>query len=236
MTLNLIDESNSLQQKSLELARLLQEKKKRKDRNKLKDYRPYTKQREFHAAGTVHDERMFMAGNQLGKTTCGSAEIAYHLTGLYPDWWEGRVFDRPVRMWAGSDTAATTRDGVQKHLLGPPSIHDEWGTGMIPGDCIDDWTLGRSVGDGLDNVIIKHVSGGKSYLGFKNYEQGRRKWQSETLDGVWFDEEPPLEIYTEGLTRTQAKGLFSILTFTPLQGASDVVMLFLSEAQLKEMK
>ena len=39
---------------------------------------------------------------------------------------------------------------------------------------------------------------------FKSYEKGREKWQGETLDCVWFDEEPPLDIYSEGLTRTNA--------------------------------
>jgi hypothetical protein len=41
-------------------------------------------------------------------------------------------------------------------------------------------------------------------LAFKSYEKGREKWQGETLHGVWFDEEPPLDIYTEGKTRTNA--------------------------------
>ena len=47
-------------------------------------------QREFHEAGAVHRERLFMAGNQLGKTVAGSFEWAMHLTGDYPDWWNGR--------------------------------------------------------------------------------------------------------------------------------------------------
>jgi hypothetical protein len=34
----------------------------------------------------------------------------------------------------------------------------------------------------------------------------RGKFQGETLDFVWFDEEPPAEIYLEGLTaRTKAR-------------------------------
>ncbi len=195
----------------------------------MRNYRPYKKQKSFHDAGLSRGERLLMAGNQLGKTTCGAAEWAMHLTGLYADWWQGRRFDKPVRLWAGSDTGITTRDNVQKHLIGPPSNQAEWGTAMIPKDCLLNTTSARSVPDALDNVTIAHSSGGTSYLAFKSYEQGRRKWQGETLDGVWFDEEPPLEIYTEGLTRTQARGLFSILTFTPLQGASDVVRLFLGE-------
>ena len=42
-------------------------------------------------------------------------------------------------------------------------------------------------------MIVKHSSGGNSTLGFKSYDQGRTKWQGETLDFVWFDEEPPLK-------------------------------------------
>src|SRR5512144_2902281 len=73
------------------------ERQRRKRENRLALYVPYPKQAEFHAAGATYRERSFMAGNQLGKTLSGSAEAAIHLTGRYPDWWGGRVFDRPVR-------------------------------------------------------------------------------------------------------------------------------------------
>src|SRR5690349_19975993 len=87
--------------------------------------------------------------------------------------------------------------------------------------------MSRGVPNLVDTLTVRHVSGGVSIIGLKAYEKGREKWQGETLDRVWFDEEPPLEIYTEGLTRTNAtKGGVSI-TFTPLLGMSDVVMLFL---------
>jgi phage terminase large subunit-like protein len=79
------------------------------------------------------------------------------------------------------------------------------------------------------------VSGGSSTCLFKAYEQGRAKWQGDTLLGVWFDEEPPLDIYTEGLTRTNATGGIVMLTFTPLKGMSDVVKMFLTDADLKSL-
>ena len=79
----------------------------------------------------------------------------------------------------------------------------------------------------LNGVVVKHASGGNSTLNFKNYEQGRTKFQGETLDFVWFDEEPPFSIYMEGLTRTNATGGMVYLTFTPLKGMSDVVHSFL---------
>ncbi len=205
----------------------LLERQERKDR--LSRYAPYTKQLEFHASGAAHRERLLMAGNQLGKTYCGAAELAYHLTGRYPEWWNGRRFDRPVRAWAGSKTGEVTRDGVQRLLVGEPKDRASWGTGLIPGDAIGDTSSRMGVADAIDAVLVKHVSGENSTLGFKSYDQGREKWQGETLDSVWFDEEPPEDIYTEGLTRTNATGGMAFMTFTPLLGVSSVVRRFLME-------
>ena len=201
----------------------------RQKRNQLSRYRPYTKQREFHDAGAGHRERLFMAGNQLGKTWAGAFEWAMHLTGRYPDWWCGRVFDRPVRLWAAGVTGESTRDNPQRLLVGPPAKQHEWGTGSIPGDCLIRTTAARGIADALDSIVVKHESGGESTLTFKSYEKGREKWQGETLDGVWFDEEPPADIYSEGLTRTNATQGITMITFTPLLGMSEVVRLFLAQ-------
>jgi phage terminase large subunit-like protein len=208
--------------------------------NRLATYRPYAKQRSFHAAGALHDERLFMAGNQLGKTLAGGMEWAMHLTGRYPDWWKGRVFDSPVRLWAAGVTAESTRDNPQRILLGPPQQKSRWGSGTIPKDAIKDWSQTQNIADALDYVVVRWGGGGdvglgESVLSFKAYEKGREKWQGETLDGVWFDEEPPLDIYSEGRTRCVAKRGITILTMTPLLGMSDVVKLFLSESDLSTL-
>lgn len=208
----------------------------RRRRNRLTDYQPYTKQRDFHEAGAEHRERLFMAGNQLGKTVAGSFEWAMHLTGKYPEWWKGRRFEGPGRYWAAGETRVSTRDTIQKLLIGEPEKEEEWGTGAIPGFDILDTSRAMGVANALDSVVVKHVTGGSSTLLFKAYEQGRGKWQGDTLNGVWFDEEPPLDIYTEGLTRTNAVQGIAILTFTPLKGMSDVVSMFLSDSDLSAMK
>lgn len=196
-------------------------------RRRLEGYRPYAKQAEFHACGNSHRERLFMAGNQLGKSLSGAAEMAMHLTGLYPDWWEGRRFSKPIAAWASGVTGESVRDTTQRLLVGRPG---EYGTGMIPASSIvGEPKRAMGVADLLDSVSVKHVSGGVSRLYFKRYEQGREKWQGETLDVVWFDEEPPQDIYTEGLTRTNATGGMAYMTFTPLLGMSEVVMRFLNE-------
>lgn len=205
----------------------LEAKTRRRAGDRLSRYRPYPKQAEFHRSGAAARERLLMAGNQLGKTYCGAAEAAIHLTGLYPDWWEGRRFERPVRAWAGSKTGEVTRDGAQRLLVGEPRDRSQYGAGMIPARWLMGWSAKGSTPGALDGLTVRHASGGVSTLGFKSYDQGREKWQGETLDFVWFDEEPPLDVYVEGLTRTNATGGMTYLTFTPLLGMSEVVGLFL---------
>lgn len=177
-----------------ELIALLEEKERRKARNKLAEYRPYAKQADFHAAGAVHRERLFMAANQVGKTWAGGFEAAMHLTGRYPEWWKGRRWDRPTFWLAGSESGELTRKGVQRILLGKPELRDEWGTGAVPFDCLDGWSMRQGVSDAVSSIVVKHESGGCSTLQFNSYDQGRTKWQAETVDGVWFDEEPPSDV------------------------------------------
>jgi phage terminase large subunit-like protein len=192
--------------------------------SRLALYQPYAKQQSFHDAGAKYRERLLRAGNQNGKTFCGGCEGAYHLTGQYPPWWKGRRFDTPIMMWAAGVTGETTRDNVQRVLIGPLG---EPGTGTIPRDCIADSAPARGIADLLDYVKVKHVSGGLSTLRFKYYEQGRQKWQGPPVHVLWLDEESPADIYDEGLARTIATGGLVYLTFTPLLGMSEVVRRFL---------
>lgn len=173
--------SSSLRRQALILAR---EAARRKGRNRLSTYRPYAKQREFHDAGVAHRERLFMAGNQLGKTLAGSFELAMHLTGRYPSWWRGRRFDAPGRYWASGETRISTRDTVQKLLLGDPERPEAWGKGAVPGEAILATHRAAGMANAIDAVTVAHVAGGASTLLFKAYEQGRAKWQDLAADHV----------------------------------------------------
>lgn len=215
----------------LALVALLEEKKRRVEGNKLRAYQAYAKQKEFHAAGGAFRERLLMAGNQLGKTWSAGFETAMHLTGRYPDWWKGRAFDKAVAGWAAGVTSEVTRDSVQRVLCGRSNAI---GTGAIPRDAIKEKSMKRGVADAIDTMVIRwggggDVQAGESLLGFKSYDQGREKFQAETLDLVWLDEEPDADIYTESLTRTNATRGIVYMTFTPLKGMSEVVKRFLMD-------
>ena len=157
-----------------------------------------------------------------------------HLTGRYPDWWKGRIYDRPIRAVAGSESAELTRDGVQRLIVGNPRDESSWGTGLLPKETLANWTRRNGVSDALDGIVVLwggggDVQAGHSTLNFKSYDQGRGKWQADTLDVVWLDEEPPMQIYSEALTRVSSTGGMVYATFTPLIGMSEVCRRFLLE-------
>jgi phage terminase large subunit-like protein len=79
----------------------------------------------------------------------------------------------------------------------------------------------------IETVWVRHVSGGVSQLGLKSYIQGRESYEGTSKHVVWNDEEPPGDIYTEGLFRTLTTKGIVYTTFTPLQGMSEVVSQFL---------
>ncbi len=203
---------------------------KHRDENKILFFNPYPKQQAFMDMGAFKRERLFMAGNQLGKTETGAAECCYHMTGDYPADWCGRRWDRPVKCWIAGETGLVVRDAQQKKLCGEPGVDELFGTGYIPkARFVDKPSLARGTPDAYDTIQVRHKSGGISIGKFKSYEQGRTKFQAETLDFLWFDEEPPMDIYGEGLTRVSATQGMVYLTFTPLKGMSGVVMRYLNE-------
>lgn len=177
----------------------------------------------FFETGTEYHERIFLAGNRVGKTIAGALELSYHLTGNYPAWWKGRTFDYPIRAWAAGSTARSTRDTVQKELIGPVGA---WGTGMIPEALLGKYWSLAGVPQGLDMIEVKHKSGGYSTVGFKNYEQDVKAYYGTAMDVIWLDEEVPSMIYNECLLRTMTTNGIIYVTFTPLAGLTPFVVRF----------
>lgn len=194
----------------------------------------YPKHLAFFRAGAGYRERLMLAANRVGKTEgVGGYELTLHLTGLYPPWWQGRRFVRPVRAWAAGRTTTTVRDILQAKLCGPVAHgggrKSVAGTGLIPRERIAHVSWRPGIDDLADTLTVRHASGGLSALALKSYEQGRGAFEGTEQDVVWLDEEPPMAVYTECLIRTMTTDGLVMLTFTPLEGMSDVVMAFLDD-------
>ncbi|KAE9509675.1 hypothetical protein FXW30_05060 [Candidatus Liberibacter asiaticus] len=138
---------------------ILEKLKKQRNLRRLEFYKPYEKQQVFHQLGKTARERLFMAGNQLGKTLAGAAEAAMHLSGCYPSWWRGYRFLQPIVMVAGSVTYELTRDGIQRLLLGEPMSPDQQGSGMIPANKVLNMTRRSNIAGAYSTVTVRHLSG-----------------------------------------------------------------------------
>jgi phage terminase large subunit-like protein len=177
----------------------------------------------FFEAGAHYRERYFSASNRTGKSISGAYETVLHATGQYPDWWKGKRFDRPINAWAVGTTHETTRNIVQKEIMGEVG---QFGTGMIPADLIVDTKAGNKIPGGLDFVKVRHISGGVSEIMFKSYQQGRVGFEGTNQHVIWLDEMPPIDIYSECLIRTAMTKGVVLVTATPVAGLTPFVRSF----------
>lgn len=203
----------------------------------------YPKHMEFFRNGLEYRERLFMAANRVGKTEgAGGYETTLHLTGRYPHWWEGYRFRQPIDAWMAGKNNETTRDILQAKMFGKLSTNERgrkslFGNGLVPADDIGAMRWQKGGTDLLDSVVIKHHDDkgrfdGWSTLGVKSFERGRGSFEGTEKHWIWLDEEPPLDVYGECVIRTMTTDGRVIITFTPLEGMSEVVLSFLPGGDL----
>lgn len=191
----------------------------------------YPKHLEVFEATQDHSEIVFMAGNRCGKTFSSAYQVALHLTGRYPSWWQGRRFSRPIKAWACGKTGATTRDIVQKELLGERL---EIGSGTIPKECILEWKAKPGIPDGVETVTVKHKTGGQSVLTFKSYDSSVAAFVGTAMDLIWLDELPDdPKIYLECQVRLMTTKGISIVSATPDKGLSQTVLAFWQDGRVQ---
>lgn len=196
--------------------------------NRVLGFRPYFWQKAYMDAGKDNRFRLTLAGNQVGKTLTTCVEDTFHLTGNYPDWWNGVRFEHPTRGWICSITSETSRDILQAELLGEPI-----GTGLIPKEDILNISHRQAgISNVIDKVEVRNKFGSKpSIAQFKSYDQGWRKFQgANKIDFIHMDEEPdsnnakeariPTEIMTRMVARPHSR-LYASLT--PLLGSTPMI-------------
>ncbi|MDE6398962.1 MAG: terminase family protein [Clostridiales bacterium] len=170
----------------------------------------HEKQVAFHKCGKRN--RWGVGGNRKGKTECGAAETAWLLRGNHPY----RKVRGAVTGWAVSVSYGAGREVAQKKLLS--YLNPQWiaHIGMLKG------SRGNVAGGIVDYIAVKNVFGTLSYLYFKSCEAGREKFQGSSLDFVWFDEEPPEDVYEECRMRVLDRKGDIYGTMTPLKGMTFV--------------
>jgi phage terminase large subunit-like protein len=191
----------------------------------------YPKQLEVLELSATKRELLFKCANQSGKSFAAAVLLSYCLTGRYPPWYNGHRFTKPITAWVCSETAILLRDVMQKLLFGEPGDPEALGSGTVPLDLIADKpSLARGITDAYDTVRVKHVSGGNSVVRFRSYQAGREAFQGVTLDLIIFDEEPPPDVYAEGITRITATNGRALLVYTPMGGPGEVTRRFAEDS------
>lgn len=166
----------------------------------------HQKQIAFHKC--TKRNRWVFGGNRSGKTECGAVECVWMARGIHPY----RQNRKDVSGWVVSLSQQVQRDVAQAKVLK-----------YLPQRFIEDIVMreGKRTAPEygiIDYIVVKNVFGGLSKIGFKSCDQGREKFQGTSLDFVWFDEEPPKDIYDECRMRVFDRRGDIFGTMTPLKG------------------
>ena len=193
-----------------------------KSANRLFEYntgdKVHQKQLDFHKCNKKN--RWVFGGNRSGKTECGAVETIWIARGIHPY----RENKPDIECWVVSLSTQVQRDVAQNKIL--HYLNKDWIVDIV---MLSGKKSAMDMGV-IDFITIRNVFGGVSKIGFKSCDQGREKFQGTSLDFVWFDEEPPLDIYLECKMRVLDKCGDIFATMTPLKGLSWVYnVIYLNE-------
>jgi len=203
------DTEQQLAQLKAELVRRLQD-------EMMHVYKSYGAQTDFHASQA--NVRALSGGNQIGKTLAGSMDMAWSIGGVHP--YRKNYFGRVQ----GRDCCVDFNHVVSVLL---PTYRK-----ILPrNECL----LQGKTFEGRDRIWpgLKHGDFDKAYNGeqkvltfangsyieFKSYDQGWRRFQGAQCHVIRMDEEPDSwgeKIYNENRARQLTLGVNMLFTLTPL--------------------
>lgn len=217
----------------LEMIALLEEKQRRSHANRYRGMYAtlYDWQQDFITRTATHSQVCLIAANRIGKTFTGTYADAIHALGDYPDDWQGHRFDHAPLIWCLGYSGEKTRDLLQAPIVGRKNGNTFEG-GLIPPDRIVGYESMTGTPNALRTVMVKHKTGAVSRIQFWSYSQGQHALMGDAVDWFHIDEEPrDTAIFPQVLVRTasgdKGRGGRGILTFTPENGRTDMVIQFM---------
>lgn len=200
----------------------------RKSKNKLAEYnagdKVHQKQMLFHKCQKRN--RWVFGGNRSGKTECGAVETVWWARGIHPF----RNNRENVCGWVVSLSYEVQRDVAQAKIM--HYLNSDWIEDIV----MYSGKKSNAEYGVIDYILIKNIFGGISKIAFKSCDQGREKFQGASLDFVWFDEEPPFDIYEECRMRVLDRKGEIWGTMTPLKGLTWVYdQIYLNSKQSSEI-
>lgn len=222
-------------EKKIKRIELLKEKQRRsKEIAHLLQYETlYDWQHRFNAATATYRACLLMAANQVGKTRTGTTIDAFHALGDYPCDWEGHIFEKAPVIWLLGFSGEKTRDLLQTPLFGR-FFGGEFEGGLIPKSRIVDHKAMTGTSGAMREIRVNHSSGKIATVKFWSYSQGQHALMGDVIDWYHIDEEPKdRNIIPQVQTRTAngdgGMGGRGIMTFTPENGRTEVVVKFMDD-------
>lgn len=145
--------------------------------------------------------RQFLGGNRTGKTVSGAAEMVMWLTGRHP---YRPLPELPIR---GRIVSVDFKQGVEK-IVKPEIMR--W----MPASEL----RGKSWTSAYDNQTDTLWLENGSFVEFMSYEQALEKFAGTSRHCIWFDEEPPKDIFDECKARLIDTGGSWWMSMTPVNG------------------
>lgn len=182
-------------------------------------YQPHDKQIEFHSSAAK--KRLFLGGNRSGKTVGGATEAIMWLTGKH------NYLQTPPPPVRGRCVSVDFINGVEKIVK--PEVA-RW----LPSSELTGGSWEKAYNKELRILSLKNGS----TLEFMSMDQDVDKFAGTSRHFIWFDEEPPRDVYIECLQRLlDTSGSFWI-TMTPVDGMSSWIYddLYLAAKEDTEVK
>lgn len=161
----------------------------------ISGYRPQDQQIPFHTS--KKKGKLALGGNRSGKTVAGATEMVQRLEGTHPNGYKVPYKGRAI--------GSSIEDGLKKVII--PELKKWLSPSLLKNGNWDD-------SYDLSSRVLTLLNGSTCEL--LTYEQDVQKHAGTSLDGVWFDEEPPEDIFNENMLRLVDVGGEWWLTMTPL--------------------